>query len=297
MSASVIDPLTFEDEWFGQLCDREMIVWIGVFSRLRDDQGRFTENAALARARLWPYRDIPVSDVQDAFDRFVKDGRLHRYQVGQQQLLQIVTWWKHQRPQWAAPSKLLPPEGWTDRVRTRLSGTYRAVNWDSPGGFARTVQVEVSGEEVKVDPSADPFGLACEPEPEPEPYTEPTKRKIMPADAGAFDSFYEIYPRKIARQKALRAWNARLNDGHQPGDMTTAARVYADHCRKAHTEPRFIQHPSTFIGPDVPYVEWLHGVPIGEQPNGNAGRSGRQLDTSLGVLKEVMADLQSEGER
>jgi len=123
---------------------------------------------------------------------------------------------------------------------------------------------------------------------------EKEEKEHMPADAGVFDSFYDVYPRKIARQKALRAWRARLKDGHSAADMTTAARVYADHCRRNHTEPRFIQHPATFIGVDVPYVEWLHGVPISEQASGNGGRSGRQLDTSLGVLKEVMADLQSE---
>ena len=116
----------------------------------------------------------------------------------------------------------------------------------------------------------------------------------MSADADVFDAFYDVYPRQIARQKALRAWHARLKDGHSAADMTTAARVYAGHCRKHRTEPRYIQHPATFIGVDVPYLEWLHGVPVSEQQNGNSGRSGRQLDTSFGVLKEVMVDLESE---
>lgn len=173
MTASVVSPTLFDDEWFGQLSDREMIVWIGIFGRLRDDQGRFIENAALARARLFPYRDVPVRDVQMAFDRFVGDNRLYRYQTADgKQVLQIVNWWIHQRPQWASPSKLPPPEGWTDRVRYRRNGSYEAVNWDSPGGFTRDDQPNPSAEPLsrtlQVNPSGEPFSYAREPEPEPD---------------------------------------------------------------------------------------------------------------------------------
>ena len=150
MSASVIDPSTFDDEWFGLLSDREMLIWIGVFSRLRDDQGRFIENAALARARLFPYRDVPVKDVQDAFDRFVLEGRLHRYTAGKHRILQISTWWEHQKPHWAAESKLPSPEGWTDRIKTRQSGSYVSTNWESRGGFARDLRANTSCEPFEI---------------------------------------------------------------------------------------------------------------------------------------------------
>ncbi len=164
MPASVINPETFEDEWFGGLSDREMIVWLGLITSLRDDQGRLVENAALTRSRLFPYRDVPVADVQAALDRFVTDGRLFRYEAEGRALLQIVNWWRYQRLQWAAPSRFPAPAGWTDRVRNRCAGKYQSVNWNEPGGFA----------DVQVNRSGEPFSRSLhlkgsEPEPEPEP--------------------------------------------------------------------------------------------------------------------------------
>ena len=109
MSRRVVSPALFEDEWFGYSSDREQLVWIGLFAVLADDQGRLADNPALVRARLWPYRDVPVSDVGKALDRFVAARRLHRYSIKGKPLLQIVNWWQHQRPRFASPSALPAP--------------------------------------------------------------------------------------------------------------------------------------------------------------------------------------------
>ena len=55
---------------------------MGLFAARADDQGRLLDNPILIRARLWPYRDVPVADVSAALDRFVCDGRLHRADSG-----------------------------------------------------------------------------------------------------------------------------------------------------------------------------------------------------------------------
>ena len=283
MPASVIAPDTFDDEWFGQLSDREMLVWIGVFGRLRDDQGRFVENAALARARLFPYRDVPVSDIQDALDRFVRDGRLHRYTCGKVTVLQIVNWWRHQHMRWAAPSAIQAPEGWIDRVRTRQNGTYHTVNWDSCGGFVQDPHTNGSYERSH-EASYGPFVLAHEPEPEPEPepVLNPLADASAPADAdddvgtaesahfltrtadyytADFAEWWTAYGRigsKADAERLYRFWRAK---GAEAADLLAAARVYRAHCECTDCK---MQHARTFLakppkGGRARWYEWAAG--------------------------------------
>ena len=169
----VITPELFEDEWFGGLQDREQLIWVGLFGVLADDQGRLRDNAALIRSRLWPYRDVPAADVAAALDRFVADNRLCRYSTTKDgPLLQIVNWWKHQRPQWTARSPLPAPPGWCDRIRTRLNGEYVHEGWSEPGGFACGPQV-LSGEPIQVNSSVKPSASCAAAYTNPYPYPNP----------------------------------------------------------------------------------------------------------------------------
>ena len=264
MPASVIDPTTFEDEWFGLLSDREMLVWIGVFSRLRDDQGRFVENAALARSRLFPYRDVPVADVQAAFDHFVADGRLYRYHDGEHALLQIVNWWRHQHQQWASPSKLAPPEGWMDRIRHRQNGAYTVVNWSSPGGFARDVHLNASPDALAREVRAKGS------EPEPEPFNEPKDQELVCTGSvidDEFDRFWEAYPRSEGRTPALKAW-VKLG----PKERTLAAGcavIVSELVRRGEAELRYVPHGSTFLNQHR-WEDFQSGVPVQFRRNGKS---------------------------
>src|SRR5665647_3401589 len=102
MARRVITPTLFDDEFFGSLPDRAALIWIALFGVIADDQGRLVDNPMLIRARSFPYRDVPVSDVVDAVKSFVEAGKLVRYEADGKTLLQIVNWWKHQRPQWTS---------------------------------------------------------------------------------------------------------------------------------------------------------------------------------------------------
>lgn len=170
MARRVITPEIFEDEWFGSLPDREALIWFGLFGTIADDQGRLVENPIVVRSRLFAYRDVPVADVADALEAFVQAGKLCRYQGGDKALLQIVNWWEHQRPRFAAPSAYPPPPGWTDRVKTRTNGKYVEVSWEAAGGFANPEDgsCESVGQGVRTNASREGFVLAHEPVPVPE---------------------------------------------------------------------------------------------------------------------------------
>lgn len=80
----------------------------------------------------------------------------------------------------------------------------------------------------------------------------------------AFVAFWDIYPRRIGKTAAYKAWLARLNDARRAGisierrtsAMVQAAANYATHVRDQDTDTQFVKHPSTFLGPDDHWKDW-----------------------------------------
>lgn len=77
-----------------------------------------------------------------------------------------------------------------------------------------------------------------------------------------FSEFKALYPPRAGDQgwrKALKAGQARITEGHLPGELTGGARRYAEFCRstqKIGTE--FVKQAATFLGPDKPFLQsWL----------------------------------------
>ena len=123
----------WQDDWYGSLPFFEKLLWIGLFSRCADDQGRLLDNAIVIRSLVFPYDDIPVSEIENSLILYASGRKIIRYESGGKRYIQIVNWWDHQQGQWATPSKHPAPEGWTDKVRSFIKGEYREENWDKKG--------------------------------------------------------------------------------------------------------------------------------------------------------------------
>ncbi len=109
----------WDDEFVGNLSFFERLLWIGLFSRCADDQGRLLDNALVIRAQVFPYDNVAADDIEQALARFADAGKITRYAVNGRRLIQLVRWWTNQKPQWAYESKFPGPPGWTDHVRTK----------------------------------------------------------------------------------------------------------------------------------------------------------------------------------
>jgi hypothetical protein len=137
----MINGYVWEDEFFYVLSIFNRLLWIGVLTACADDQGRFMDNAALIRSKVFPMDDIPLSQIEDGIKVFASEGKIIRYTEKKKKCAQIVNWWKHQTPRWAGESTLPAPKGWTDRWRYHgtggtQGGTIKTMNWDKAGGFA-----------------------------------------------------------------------------------------------------------------------------------------------------------------
>ncbi|MCY0916983.1 hypothetical protein OS965_02180 [Streptomyces sp. H27-G5] len=79
-----------------------------------------------------------------------------------------------------------------------------------------------------------------------------------------FAAFYAIYPRKIAKGNARKAFAAAVKRGAKPADLIAAAAAHRDNWVRCKTESRFIPHPTT----------WLNGERYDDElPNPSAFQS------------------------
>lgn len=82
-----------------------------------------------------------------------------------------------------------------------------------------------------------------------------------------FAEFWSIYPRHVAKQSALKAYNQARQRGVSHEDIIAGARQFADECRGR--EQRWIAHPAT----------WLNAGRWDDEPGANLDSSnGRQVN-------------------
>lgn len=128
----------FEDDFLSGLDLFGRYLWIGLIGAVMDDQGRSIDNAAIIRARVFPYDQVDDAQVEAVISTLASAGKVLRYTVNGKKLIQIVNWWRFQQPSWAAESKFPAPDGWTDRVKVHVKGNkILTVNWDQEGGFTK----------------------------------------------------------------------------------------------------------------------------------------------------------------
>lgn len=119
---------------------------------------------------------------------------------------------------------------------------------------------------------------------------DPLKEKhINNIYTSEFLTFWECYPRQIEKKKAFRCWNARLKEKVPAEDMITSAKNYAIYCKNNKVEMRYRKHPSTFLGPDKHYEEFISGPPEPDPTDPDDGLTPSQRH--LKALRESMIDL------
>lgn len=88
-----------------------------------------------------------------------------------------------------------------------------------------------------------------------------------------FEELWKIYPRKINKGGAYKAYQARLNAGYSEEKLLQAVNNYAAECKKNGTLQKYIKHGSTFFGSSTPFVDYLDknygGGEIDEYPGRN----------------------------
>ena len=103
-----------------------------------------------------------------------------------------------------------------------------------------------------------------------------------------FDAFWKSYPRKKEKQKAYKAYQARLNDGYSEDQLLEACKNYASECETTKREERYIKLCATFLSANEPFVDYLDKNYTPEKPKKPAYRpdNERKYDYDE-ILKEL----------
>jgi len=111
-----IHPEIWADDWFSELEPLGKLIWIGVISKVADDQGRFRNNAELVKSQLFPMTSTPgATEISLWLSSYATDGRLIAYDANGKSLFQVRNWWKYQNSsQWMARSTYPAPANWRD---------------------------------------------------------------------------------------------------------------------------------------------------------------------------------------
>jgi len=100
-----LKPELWEDEKFGALSLLGKVVFIGCIC-FADDEGRLRGAPDFLRTRLFPYQ--PTVDVTPALAELATSGRIIRYLVNHEELIEVVNFKKHQRIDKPSKSQLSP---------------------------------------------------------------------------------------------------------------------------------------------------------------------------------------------
>ena len=155
-SRRMIDPVFWQSETMSSLSIEQRYLFIGLFSNA-DDQGRLRAHPSLIRSIVFPYEDVSLDHIEESLQALAAADCIHLYVIDDRQYLQVINWWKYQSPQWAYPSLIPAPEGWSDRIRCRESGQVVTENWvNGMGGFlAKALAKDLPKEPPKGLPGSD----------------------------------------------------------------------------------------------------------------------------------------------
>ena len=204
-----------------------------------DREGRFEWNVGRLKLGILPWDNVDFEEVL----RALVDARfVLRYEVGGVTHGCIPTFLKWQSPHpREAPSKIPPPA-------SRLLAGYGQP----------AVRLRTSARPVASNPNPQAFLLSG-----PSGSSSPSRPSGSsgPSAAGGrtpapeSDRFAEamaLYPARPnnSRQKAWRAWQARVREGVSEDTLLAGTRRYAGYVQRERTEPRFVKLACTFYGPD-----------------------------------------------
>lgn len=147
-----IDDSIWRDEWFASQEIMGRLLWIGILSRVADDQGRFLDNADLIRSDVFPMDKISGDEIELWLTSYVQAGKVVRYIAGGKRLLQISNWWRYQASSsWMGKSKYLAPDGWRDFWRFHTVGhkIETSPNWSLRSALPSALLSKEVKEEVK----------------------------------------------------------------------------------------------------------------------------------------------------
>lgn len=232
-----VKPEFWDDELMGSLSRDARLLFIGTWN-FADDEARLRWSPAYLKSKVFPYDDdLGPKEVSILMGELEQSGRVFAYTVNGETIKQtfavIVNFPRHQRINRAQDSSLPapppdePPPG--DRV---TPFTEHSVN-----GHGATNDPPVRDQPLST--------VGSTPEGNGKEGNGKEGKTRAPAAPDTFPDFWSVFPRKVDKRIAEKAYRAALKRGATPEQIHAAAVAYAEAQRN--TELRYVKHPSSWL--------------------------------------------------
>lgn len=206
-----------------------------------DREGRFEWKPRQLKLDVLPYDQCDFDTVLEAL---ASGGWIRAYVVDGRKYAHIPNFLKFQKPhRRESPSALPPPPERRGSAEGKPRVGLGSVQGGAKAAGLRSQSQSQSLTTVSVQDA--PSGAKYSPE---------------------FEQARAAYPKRPGDSKAeaYRAWNARLGQAERVEVMQAGIDAYREACLRDKTEPRFIKHMATFLGPDRHYLNDY--TPAPEEP-------------------------------
>lgn len=217
-----IKPSFFLNEELADLDHMDRLIWIGLWTQA-DRSGRLEDRPRRLKAVILPFDPC---DMDRALDRLASKGFVIRYQVGEEFYLQVVNFEKHQRPRTDEEPSVIPsPE---DGITRENRETFSSLDSED-----HSSQESLGKEKGKGEGST--------------PLTPRWRGGTHRWSPTFLERFWPAYPRKVAKPKALRAWEKLQPDDALVEEMLVALEQQKHSTQWTKDGGEFIPHPSTWL--------------------------------------------------
>lgn len=175
-----IKPGFFSNEHLAELDFATRLLFIGMWTEA-DREGRLEDRPRRLKMALFPADNVDINRMLDDLDHL---GFIKRYTVGDVKAIQVINWAKHQNPHVKEAKSTIPEMP----VLEESQG--------EPG--ASTVQAPDSHGSFPADSLSLDSGFLIPDSLTPSP--------AAPDSAELFSRFWKLYPRKVGKDKAEKAW-------------------------------------------------------------------------------------------
>lgn len=209
MRARNIKPGFFHNEVLASLPFEARLLFIGLWL-LADREGRLEDRPARIKMQIFPSDDV---DCDDLLSQLAQNAMILRYEANAMRFIAIPQWSKHQHPHHQEKQSVIPEP----RDGANLSGDFKINQSDTGYLIPDTLLVCANAQ---------------------------TRRKAV---ASRFQEWWEVYPQKRDKKKALKIWKSRGFD--EKADMLiedTKKRIRSD----TKWKEGYVPYPTTYLNGD-----------------------------------------------
>lgn len=198
------------------LTDFQFRLWAYLITYV-DDYGRGSAETDIIKGFIFPRRSgVTEANIKAALNGLAEIGLIHLYEVDGEKYLYLRNWEKHQKPR-ANTSKFPAPPSTCEQMHADASGCE---------------QMPADAPDTRYSINDNRYSIL----------DNDNERE---SETNGFDSFWKVYPRKVSKQAALKAWK-----GAKADKLTEV--IVADVERRCETEwkgqeVQFIPHPATYL--------------------------------------------------